>query len=182
MTHEKKEHKIERKYTEVRESSVHHKGVFAAEDIPKGTIIMEYGGIIINKEEADMVMGISAERNRQNPETHAGTYIFELDTDRFLDGDIPDNDAKYANHSCEPNCDIEIGHSSVWLIALKDIKKGDEITFNYGFEIADYTEHDLKYHKCRCGSKKCVGYILSEDDWPRINELLEKEKELIKNE
>ncbi|HYD03309.1 MAG TPA: SET domain-containing protein-lysine N-methyltransferase [Alphaproteobacteria bacterium] len=174
---EKPEYNIDKKYAQVDRSGIHHKGVFALQDIPKGTVIMEYTGIIMTKEESDMLMDQTAEKHRKDPEKFALTYIFQLDDDRFLDGDLPDNDAKYINHSCDPNCEVEIGKNSVWIITLRDIKKGEEITYNYGFEVDEYKVEDFISHRCRCGTKKCVGYILAEDEWPRIPELLEREKQ-----
>ena len=92
-----------------------------------------------------------------------------------LDGDVDDNDPKYINHSCNPNCEVDIIDGKVWLDTIKDIKKGEELSFNYGFDIDKENPYDFKKHPCRCGSQKCVRYILCEDEWPKAKELLEKE-------
>ena len=163
-------------YIEIKGSGIHRHGAFARKDIPKGTRIIEYIGIKVTKEESEMIEQECHKRHLSDPKNHAGTYIFELDDEWDLDGDIPDNDAKYINHSCEPNCETEVVGESVWIETIKDVKKGEEITYNYGFEIDEKKPHLFKEHPCRCGSKKCAGFILSEKEWPKMRKLLEKEK------
>jgi uncharacterized protein len=102
----------------------------------------------------------------------AYTYIFELDDKTDLDGDIPGNDAKYINHSCEPNLRISIKKHRVFLYALRNIKKGEELSYNYDFSFDEETLN----HKCKCGEKNCVGYICSEEEWPKLKALLKKRK------
>lgn len=157
---------------EVRASKIHNKGVYATKEIPKGTYIIEYKGEKITKEEAERRLDETLKRHKKNPEENAAVYIFELNDEYDLDGDIPDNDAKYINHSCDPNCDFEIKEDRIWLYAIKDIKKGEELTYNYGFDF----DEEYADHPCKCGSKNCVGYILSDDDWPKLKEHLKKIK------
>jgi uncharacterized protein len=163
-------------FIEVKSSGIHRHGIFAKKDIPKGTRLIEYLGIKVTKEESQMIDEEAHQRHLKDPKNNAGTYLFELNDTWDLDGDIPDNDAKFINHSCEPNCEVDITDSRIWIDTIKDIKKGEEITYNYGFEIDDKKLHLFKEHPCRCGSERCAGYILDEDQWPKMRELLDKEK------
>ena len=146
---------------EIRESGIHNKGAYALVDMPKWTRIIEYKGEKIPKKEGDRRGDLLKEEHDKVPSC-AATYVFELNDQYDLDGDIPGNDAKYINHSCEPNCDFEVEDERIWIYAKRDIKAGEELTYNYGFEL----DNDL--HPCRCGSKKCIGYMLSEEDWPKL--------------
>jgi hypothetical protein len=172
---------IKANYVQVKNSGIHRNGVFAKTDIPKNTTIMEYKGMKITKEEGNMIIDQTFEKFRDDPENNAATYVFELDDKYDLDGDIPDNDAKYINHSCDPNCEFVVKGERVWIVTLRDIKSGEEILYNYGFGINEKDPYDFKQHICKCGSSKCIGYILSEDEWPKIKELLEKENLIEKN-
>lgn len=151
-------------YIKLRKSIIHGNGVFAIRDITKGTNVIEYVGNKVTKEEADIIANIHMEKHLSNPSLNGAVYLFELNEEYDLDGDVEYNTAKWINHSCEPNCEIEIKDDRVWIVSLVDVKKGEEITYNYGYDIEDY-----KDHPCKCNSKKCVGYILSEDHWNRIH-------------
>jgi len=151
------------KLAEVKESKIHTKGVFATKDITKNTCIIEYVGEKITKEEGDRRVDISHDIHLKNREK-AGTYLFELDNEYDIDGDTPNNDAKYINHSCNPNSEYRIIDNKIYIYSIKDIKKGEEITYNYGFSF----DKDYEEFPCNCGAKNCVGYILKEEDWPKI--------------
>jgi len=132
----------------IKKSGVHNKGLFANKDIPKGTKIIEYLGEKITKSEAE----------RRGNNSKKRVYIFELSDTKDIDGDVRYNPAKYINHSCEPNSEsVNEGDERIWIISIKKINKGDEITFDYGYGLENY-----KDHSCNCGTKKCVGYIVSE--------------------
>ena len=90
-------------------------------------------------------------------------YIFELNKRYDIDGNVSYNTAKYINHSCAPNCEPEIIRGHIWIIALRNIMKGEELTYNYGYGFEDYQDHE-----CRCGSDNCIGYILGEEYWPKL--------------
>ena len=152
------------KYLIVKKSGIHNRGVFAKKDIPKGILIVEYRGRKVTREEGTRIEGETSKRGY--------TYIFELDKKYDIDGDVSYNDARYINHSCSPNCTIEYKDGHIWIVAKEDISKGDELSYNYGF---DFDEKD--YHKCACGSKNCVGYIADEEDWLKIKEF-EKKKDM----
>lgn len=157
------------KYVKVKKSNIHNKGVFAKRDIPKGTKVIEYVGRKITKPQADKIYEKSLEKHKKNNKK-GSVYIFELNKKHDIDGDVPWNKAKYINHSCNPNCETEIIDNKIWIISIKDIKKGEEITYNYGYDVDNY-----KDHPCRCGSKRCVGYIVDEEQWPKLKKKLKQE-------
>ncbi len=133
-----------------RSSPIHGKGGFAKQKIRQGSRVMEYVGERISK-------GESLRRCEQNNE-----FIFSLNESQDLDGNVPWNSARFINHSCAPNCEATLEEDQIWLSALRDVESGEEITFNYGFDLEDY-----KAYPCHCGSSKCVGYIVAEEFFPR---------------
>ena len=136
---------------EVRNSAIHGRGVFAAHPIVAGTPVLEYVGERITKAE-------SLRRCEQNNQ-----YIFHLDEEHDLDGNVDWNPARFINHSCSPNCESEMRDGHILISALRDIAPGEELTFNYGYDMEDYQEHP-----CRCGSPTCVGYIVAEEFFPEL--------------
>ena len=126
------------------ESVIHGTGGFAKLDIAAGTRVIEYVGEKITKAE-------SLRRCESNNE-----YIFSLGDEADLDGNVPGNPARFLNHSCDPNCEAEPDGGRIWIVARRDIRAGEEITFNYGYDLEDYREHP-----CRCGVADCVGYIVA---------------------
>jgi len=157
----------------VSESEIHHKGVFAAEAISKGTKITEYIGDKITKEESDKRADNQLEKAEKNPENEGLVYIFELNDEYDIDGNVPENDAKYINHSCNPNCEIENDGEHIWIVAKRDIKKGEELYYNYGYDLEDFEDHP-----CRCGAENCIGYIIGEE---YLHEFKKKMEEKQKN-
>jgi len=152
----------------LKKSRIHNRGVFAGIDIPWGTEIIEYVGEKITKAESErrgaIVLG-QAKKTR----TKGAVYIFELNSRFDLDGDVWYNTAGHINHSCSPNCEaVDIG-GHIWIVALRDINPGEEITYNYGYDFEDW-----EVHPCRCGSANCIGYILAEEHWPKLKRALAK--------
>ena len=92
-------------------------------------------------------------------------YLFSLNNRYDLDGNVSWNTARLINHSCLNNCDYDGKGLKLWIIAIKDIKKGEEITCDYGFGY----DADYKQFPCKCGSINCVGYIVREASRWRIN-------------
>jgi SET domain-containing protein len=129
-----------------RESPIHGTGGFAHCAIPAGTRVVEYLGRRIDKQESQRQCELD------NP------YIFDLNEEQDLDGSVDWNPARLLNHSCEPNCEAELDEDRIWIVSLRDIAPGEEITFNYNYDLEDYREHP-----CRCGSESCVGYIVAEE-------------------
>ncbi len=93
-------------------------------------------------------------------------FIFALDDHWDLDGSVGWNPAKFLNHSCCPNCDVERVEGRLWIVARRDIRAGEELTFNYGYDLQDFREHP-----CRCGAPGCVGYIVAEEFFPMLRQM-----------
>lgn len=170
----RKNHKqevLDSEYFEVRESGIHNKGAFAKKDIPKDTEIVEYVGEKITKAESEK--RATKYLNKAKRDKNFGqVYIFSLNKKYDIDGNVPWNPSKYINHSCDPNCEYQSeDDKKIWVVAIKDIKKGEELTVNYGYDVDNWEEHP-----CKCGSKKCVGYIVEEEQWPKLRKLIEKKK------
>ncbi len=147
----------------VQQSHIHNRGVFAAKDIPKGTKILQYLGEKITKT-VSLQRAQMREEHAKNTQG-ARVYIFDLNKRYDLDGDIPDNPAKYINHSCEPNCEAVNLRGQIWIVAKKNIKNGQELSFNYNYE----WDHCLD-HPCYCKTPSCLGYILK----PRLRAKLKR--------
>lgn len=155
-------------YISVEKSDIHNNGVFAKINIPKGTKVIEYVGDKVTKKESDRRADLTLNKNKAD-ENHGMVYLFTLNRWHDLDGDVPWNTAKYINHSCDPNCEVEIDKKDrIWIISIKDIKKGDEINYDYGYDLEDFHKH-----QCLCGSDNCIGYIISEDHRPKLYKKLD---------
>ncbi|MFP4472389.1 MAG: TrmH family RNA methyltransferase [Candidatus Omnitrophota bacterium] len=149
-------------YISVRQSVIHGAGVFAKKAIPAGTRIIEYVGEKITKAESDRRADIPLNLSRQD-NTKGAVYIFTLNKRYDIDGNVSYNTARFINHSCAPNAEAQLVHGHIWIVALTDIKKGQEITYNYNYDFDNHEDHP-----CRCGSPNCVGYILAEEHWPKL--------------
>jgi len=151
----------------VKRSSIHNRGIFAAHDIPSDTPIIEYVGEKITKAESTRRGDALIEKSKKTG--CAAVYVFTLNKRYDIDGAKGNNPARYINHSCEPNCEAYIIRGHIWIYSLKDIKAGDELTYNYSFDADTWDEHP-----CRCGSKRCIGFIVEEKQWPKLLRMLEK--------
>ena len=161
--------KTKSEYVKVRKSGIHNKGIFAKKDIPKGTKVIEYVGEKITKKESDKRADRVIEEHKRKEKKKGSVYIFELNNKYDLDGYPKYNTARWINHSCDPNCETENINNHIWIIAIKDIKKGEEISYDYGYSLDEFEEHP-----CRCGSKNCVGYIVDEKHRKKLKKILAK--------
>ena len=114
-------------------------GLFAAEDIKKGEIIIEYIGNILTKAEADKIT--------------TNQYLFEVNNKKTIDGRIRWNIARYCNHACEEagNAESDIKKGRVFIKAIKNIKNGEEITYDYGEE---FVNEYIAPYGCNCVAKE----------------------------
>ena len=154
-------------YCEARSSEIHGTGVYAIKDIPVGKKIIEYLGERIDKEESERRANAQMEHAEKTGD--AAVYIFTLNKKWDLDGNMPWNTARLLNHSCAPNCEAWIEDKQIFLYSLREIAKGEELTFDYGFDIENYEDHP-----CLCGSDDCVGYIVGRDYWEELAARLAK--------
>jgi uncharacterized protein len=145
------------KWIVVKESDIHGMGVYAAEDIPKGTEIIEYVGRKVTKEESDKIADRDMDAHEENGKENGAVYIFELNKEHDIDGNVEWNTARLINHSCDPNCETSGDDEHIWIEAKRDIKKGEELGYDYCYDIDDYEDHP-----CLCKSANCIGFIVDE--------------------
>ena len=120
------------------------RGLFAQEDIPKGVCVIEYVGRTLSKKEEY---------------TSRSRYLFEVTKKKTIDGWNKRNTARYINHSCRPNCEVEIHKKRVFVMSKRKIKTGEELGYDYG---KSYFDSFLKPFGCRC--LKCM----SEKAWAKV--------------
>ena len=144
-----------KKLYKIRKSKIDNRGLYAATNIKKNTKIIEYKGKIITVKETET-----------NPkfDNNKAIYLFNLNKKYDLDGDFKYNTARLINHSCDPNCEVDGVGLKLWIYAIKDIKKNEELTYDYGFSF----DKDYRDFPCRCGAKKCVGFIVNSQSRWRI--------------
>ena len=142
----------------VRNSPIHGRGVFALRRIPKGTRIIEYKGKLITEKEAD----------RRYSRVHANsphTMLFSLDGGLVIDATRRGNSARWINHSCAPNCDIEEEGHRIFIEARRDIHPREELTYDYNLQIGEkHTKAARREHACFCGARRCRGTMLGEEE------------------
>lgn len=107
-------------------------GLFAKKEIPKKTCIIEYVGPIVTADEANTI---------------GGQYLFEINSKKTINGAVRSNTARYINHSCRPNCEVEIKKGRVFVYSKKKILPGEELHYDYG---KDFFNEYIKPKGCRC--------------------------------
>jgi SET domain-containing protein len=156
-------------YCEVRHSAIHGRGVYATSFIEKDTQIIEYVGERINKKESERRGMVQQEKSLETGD--AAVYIFTLSKNYDIDGNVPWNTARLINHSCDPNCEAWVVGRRIYIHATRDIQSGEELTFDYGFDVDCYEDH-----LCLCGRAGCIGYIVGRDQWPELKKRLESKQ------
>ena len=134
-------------------SKISNQGLIATKDIRKNIKIMDYKGRLISKKETE---------TNEKFDNDKHIYLFNINKKYDLDGDYKHNTARLINHSCNPNCEVFGTGFKVWVHTIRDIKKSEELTYDYGFGF----DEGYKDFPCKCRSKNCVGYIVrSESRW-----------------
>lgn len=149
------------------ESPIHGSGLFANKDIKKGQRIIEYVGEKISKEES--YRRADRQLAKSNKSDDGAVYIFEIDDDHDIDGNVEWNPARLMNHSCAPNCEASDEDGRIWIESTRKIKKGEELCYNYGYDLEHFEDHP-----CCCGARNCVGYIVKEEEWDNLRKALKK--------
>ncbi len=143
-------------------------GVYAVAPIKKGKRILEYIGERISHDEADR-------RYEKKGADDGHTFLFIASNRTVIDATGGGNVARYINHSCAPNCETVIEKSRVFVEAIRDIKPGDELGYDY--QLTWYSTdapEDLALYACRCGAKQCRGTML---DREALDKQAEKKKQ-----
>lgn len=142
-------------YFEIRSSPIQGRGAFATRRIRKGTRLIEYVGERISHAEADR-------RYDDDRMKRHHTFLFTLNNRTVIDAGVNGNEARFINHSCDPNCEAVIDSGHIYIESIRTIQPGEELVYDYQYERApDADESDEARYPCRCGSPKCRGTILA---------------------
>ncbi len=138
----------------VRRSPIHGTGVFATRRIAKGKRVLEYIGERVSHAEADRRYA-----DKAHDDNH--TFLFTVNTRTVIDGGNYGNEARWINHSCDPNCESVIDDNRVFIEAVRTIQPGDELSYDYMIErdASDPPDIDTVF-ACRCGAPQCRGTML----------------------
>jgi SET domain-containing protein len=140
---------------QTRRSGVHGNGVFAVQDIAEGEVLVEYTGQIITWQEAQ-------DRHPHDPLQPNHTFYFHVNADRVIDAKFGGNSSRWINHSCAPNCYADERDGRIFITALRNIKAGEELNYDYGLIIEErYTPKLKAEYPCWCGSPNCRGTLLA---------------------
>ena len=135
-------------------SRIQGKGLFAARRIRKGTRIIEYTGERIDEDEA-------SRRYDDDAMDRHHTFLFGVDEDTVIDAAVGGNDARFINHSCDPNCEAVMEDDRIFIFALRKIDPGEELTYDYQLERGDESaESWTTLYPCRCGAANCRGTLI----------------------
>ncbi len=143
-----------------RHSSIHGNGMFAVQELAKGERLIEYKGMRRTHEDVDA--GESGDVDSGH------TFLFTLNDEWVIDANFKGNDARWINHSCAPNCEAVLDEneddpqqSRVFIDAIRAIKPGEELTYDYGITLAErHTPRLKKIWACRCSAQACTGTML----------------------
>ena len=148
---------------EIRPSPMHGLGAFALRHIPAGTRLVEYAGERITPAEAE----------RRHPDEPVGaaataghhTLLFAIDGEDgeevIVDAGVGGNEARFINHSCDPNCDAVVEAGRIWIETIRDVRPGEELAYDYAFELEErHTPAAKRRYPCTCGARNCRGTIL----------------------
>jgi len=149
------------------QSGIHANGLFAAVDIPKGTRVIEYVGHRLTKQQGYERAMAWLEKTRGTDK--GAVYVFEVNSRWDIDGNVPWNPARFINHSCRPNCEPRVIRGRIFIIARRNIKAGEELTYDYGYDLEHWEEHP-----CRCGAPNCIGYIVGREHRAKLRRILRK--------
>ena len=140
---------------QVRRSGIHGRGVFALTDIAAGDVVVQYKGELITWQEAEL-------RHEAATGDPYHTFLFQVDNGMVVDGGSQGNSARWINHSCEPNCEVQEDDSlRLFIVAVQPIAAGDELFFDYSLELPGRISKAMqKAYACRCGAPTCRGTML----------------------
>ncbi|MFT3830945.1 MAG: SET domain-containing protein-lysine N-methyltransferase [Opitutaceae bacterium] len=146
---------------ERRKSAIHGRGIYARVAIPAFHVIIEYRGERVTK--AESARREDARQARERRGQPACTYLCRLDDRHDIDARHGGNLSRFINHSCRPNCRMDVRRGRLWITAIADILPGEELTFDYGFPFRDRASNP-----CRCGAPECPGVIVAADQRWRL--------------
>ena len=140
---------------EIRRSPIQGLGAFATRFIAAGTRLVEYAGERLTPSAAD------ARYPDANDARHH-TFLFAIDDDVVIDAAVGGNEARFINHSCDPNCDAVIEHSRIWIETIRDVSPGEELAYDYAYVLEErHTPAAKRRYPCHCGAAGCRRTILA---------------------
>jgi uncharacterized protein len=168
---------------EIHPSTIHGLGAFATQKIGKDVCIIEYLGERITHNEANghftneliqkidesahiiESLGVNLANDNSDerePSNHSGVLLFRVNEKTFIDGDVIQNNARFINHSCEPNCQAVLESGRVYIKSQRTIQAGEELTFDYRLErLEGYDSGQDNLYACHCGAKNCRRTLFS---------------------
>ena len=140
---------------EIRESPMQGLGAFATRSIPADTRLIEYAGQRLTPDEAEArYPDVEGERHH--------TFLFAIDDDVVIDAAFEGNEARFINHSCDPNCDAVIEDGRIWIETIRDVAAGEELAYDYAYELEErHSPAAKRRYPCYCGAARCRGTILA---------------------
>ncbi len=130
-------------------------GVFATQRIAAGVRLIEYAGERLTPEQAD------ARYPEASGDRHH-TFLFAIDDRVVIDAAVGGNQARFINHSCDPNCDAVIEDGRIWIETIRDVEAGEELAYDYAYVLAErHTPAAKRRFPCHCGAARCRGTILA---------------------
>ena len=146
---------------ELRSSPIHGRGAFALRRIRKGTRLIEYIGERISPEEADR-------RYDDDTMDRPHTFLFTVDAHTVIDAAVGGNEARYINHSCDPNCEAVDDDGRIFIEAVRNIRPGQELAYDYHLERdGRWRKEWAERYACRCGAPNCRGTLLVKPKRPK---------------
>ena len=140
---------------EVRSSAMQGLGVFATRPITAGSRLIEYAGERLSPTQAD-------ERYPDVPGERHHTFLFAIDDDVVIDAAVDGNDARFINHSCDPNCDAVIDGGRIWIETIRDVAPGEELAYDYAYVLEErHSPAAKRRFPCHCGAAAWGGTILA---------------------
>jgi SET domain-containing protein len=140
---------------EIRPSPIQGLGAFATRPIAAGTRLIEYAGERLTPAQADA-------RYPDAPGQRHHTFLFAIDDDVVVDAAVGGNEARFLNHSCDPNCDVVVDDERLWIETVRDVAGGEELVYDYAFVLPErHTPAAKRRYPCRCGAAACRGTMLS---------------------
>ncbi|NBW65800.1 SET domain-containing protein-lysine N-methyltransferase [bacterium] len=130
-------------------------GAFAQAGIPEGARLIEYAGERLTPAQAEA-------RYPDDDAARHHTFLFAIDDDVVIDAAVNGNDARWINHSCDPNCDAVIEDGRIWIETIREIEPGEELAYDYAYMLEErHTPAAKKRFPCHCGAATCRGTILA---------------------
>ena len=140
---------------EIRGSPIQGLGAFATRPIAAGTRLIEYAGARLTPAEADA-------RYPDVPDERHHTFLFAIDDDVVIDASVDGNDARFINHSCDPNCDAVVDDGRIWIETIRDVAVGEELAYDYAFVLEErHSPSAKRRYPCNCGAATCRGTLLA---------------------